>query len=591
MKNFLDKYFLYIVWVTAVSCSITIPLFFPNNDQTVSMSYDVGFNNRIGFAIIVFFSFVFFLFSFLRKNAPAYNEINLFAKSSNTNNVAFLSTIVSTALLFLLYSIFCSPYILYMGEGSYFTLHVYDTLMGLSPYKDFVYYYGPFSIYFPIIIYKILPFLGIEASYVFSLALTQIACLVIAKDLLSIFSFSNKTRGFILILIAISFFPYSMGFNSCLIRYVLAPWLFVKLVNVFHSKGNLLGKTIFLFASNSITLLVSPEVWIIYSVISFLFLIIDTIIRKEYRQTWAILSMIVSCVLLYYSFPSLFTVISDFSSGCNNLPFVPSLAFLLLIISILVVAGHIGYLLKSCIENYVVILFYLICLSSIPAALGRTDPIHIVYNGWLVVLLALNLCITKHQKQIKMIYFMVSFFFLIHIPFNVISYGRIYIKECLANLYENKAYVFENCIPINIDNKKAIKRIVKYKKELPFKMNKKERVTMPIMTNNFYYLHLRNMGIYCNTYFPKIWFSATNKNVNRMISEMNDKDIDCLLLPADWQNFIAPDNKHNSLLFLCPPFFENKRNGNFVYKPMFDYIENNFMLVESSGEWLKYKKK
>lgn len=590
MVKFFNKFLIYIVWVTTVFCSITIPLLFPNNDQTVSMSFDVGFNNRIGLAIIVFFSIAFFLFSFLRRHTPANNEINLFAKSSNSNNAIFLSTIVSTALLFLLYSIFCSPYILYMGEGSYFTLHVYDTLMGLTPYKDFVYYYGPFSIYFPVVIYKILPFLGIEASYVFSLALTQIFCLFIAKDFLSIFTISNKTRGYILILIAISFFPYSMGFNSCLIRYVLAPWLFVKLVNVFYSKGHLLSKIIFLFVSNSITLLVSPEVWIIYSVISFLFLIIDTIIRKEYSQTWAILLMIVSCVILYYSFPSLFIVISDFSSGCNNFPFVPSFAFLLLILSILVVAGHIGYLLKNCIDNYIVILFYLICLSSIPAALGRADPIHIVYNGWLVVLLAFNICISKYQKQIKVSYCLVSIFFLIHIPFNVISYGHIYIKEFLATLYENNASVFENCSFININNKEKIKRIVKYKKELPFKMNKKERVTMPIMTNNFYYLHLRNMGIYCNTYFPKIWFSATNKNVKRMISEMNDKDIDCILLPADWQSFIAPDNKHNSLLFLCPPIFENKRNGNFVYKPLFDYIENNYVLVESSGEWMKYKK-
>lgn len=576
------------IGIIAICLALSIPLLFPYHNPTVSMSFDVGFNNKVGLIILIIFSLFFVAAGFFSHNSEKEECIKLLNKKTQISNKVTICTISVTCLFFFLYCLFCSPYILYMGEGSYFTLHVYDTLMGLRPYEDFVYYYGPFSIYFPLIISKILPFLSIESSYVISLALTQIVCLYITKDILNYFNLQLKDKQIIYILIAISFFPYSMGYNSCLLRYVLSPWIILKIIELTKRKDDVFRLICFVIISSIVTFLVSPEIWLIYNFCLILYLLVDGVIQKNHTNYYICLVTLIIFTSFFKSFPSIFTVIADFSSGCNNFPFVPSIAFIFFTISIFIIAFNIGIKFKHIISNYRLLFFLLSCLSTIPAALGRTDTIHIVYNGWLVVLIAYVIISSKYHWAKKWSLVLTIIFFLSHVPFNLYSYGRIYYKEFLANTRE-KYPILSNLIKIASDPR--IKKIVDSKKKLPFTFSDKDKVTMPIMTNSFYYLQLRRKGIYKNLYFSRIWFSATDKNINRTISDIKKQNIDYIILPSDWKNYELVDNKYNTLLFLCPPVFKVRYNGNIVYKKLVEYIEKEYYLVDQSQGWMKYKKR
>ena len=159
-----------IIGLIGALCAFIIPYSFPETMPCVSMSYDVGFSNKVGIAIIAATAVLILMSSYASKQVSKHSAIDL-ASNLQIPRRLVVGVCIIEVVLFALITILCGPYISAGYEADYCIPHVYELINGGIPYVEYSFYYGPAMLYVPYAIYEMIPGITVEAAYMMAFAL------------------------------------------------------------------------------------------------------------------------------------------------------------------------------------------------------------------------------------------------------------------------------------------------------------------------------------------------------------------------------------------------------------------------------------
>jgi hypothetical protein len=582
----------------SVACIFTVPYLVPLNQITVSASYDYGFNNRTGMFLLAFFSLIVVAASFFYKGQDKL-YVDVFA--DNFQKIVFNKVFLIVASLTV---IGCSILWFILGrdsygmiESGYFIPRIYDITWGKTVYRDFDFAYGPLLLYIPYFIYKLFSFLRISISdgYMIALMINQLLGLYFLFYVLAFFNLTGKEKNRIFILIALISFPYSIGLNYTLFRFVTPFFCLVFLRKV--EKDTKISPFIHIFLSVALSLtvlLISPELGI-----SFYFTLlayIGTAALLTKRKYYFLQAGVLACSLVVFVnvWSDMFNQVTGFLSGGLNWPFVLSSLLLFFFIAVFVVSAGIGMQLKN-IKTYLFPLsFALLTFSLIPGALGRCDPGHVFFYGLFIFILAYS-CLRIYLKlkcfRIMGIVFIISL--LSVYPYIVKEYVPAYLSSMGKHLEKIDVvphWIISMGKYLNIDvNEKLQQRKLRYI-ALEEEFADIDNITMPFVDSN-YYIPLNIMKKYVSLFYLHPNYVGSKYAVDRHLKELKEKKPQYLLLPNKWDEISYPGNYRIINILFCTYYpVTPKRNGNILYEPFVDYVFSEYSYIKNIANYMLYKR-
>lgn len=580
MRLYVSKYNIIAVIIGMIGtlCAFIVPYCFPETMPCISLSYDVGFSNKVGIVVLAVTAALILMSSYASKQVTKHSAINLSADSRIPDRLVVWVCIIEV-VLFALITILCGPYITAGKEASYCIPHVYELIYGGKPYVEYSFYYGPAMLYVPYAIYEIIPGITVEAAYMMAFALFYVVGTWMLADVVNKLRLPKGHKVVLFFVVLIGTCQFVLGMNYNLIRFVIAQWAFVKLVSLADRNNCHYIIILFSLAAAICVLSVSPEMGIVFCVLSAFYSTVAAILHKEWMMVlnaMGLLSILIgTCIFL----PMLFGMMADFSSGVYNFPFIPHFPLFFFFFAVFYLSHIIGGKLHDVYANHVELFIMLIAFSTIPAALGRADSTHIVVNGWLIITLLYTYIYQLRPNAIRYILpcIIVCAIWLWPRKFIKQNYLLVYASEIKANLYDMNF----------INDSGSIYR----QKVLPFNFDTIQSVTMPISFSSFYYIQLEQKGIYNRLYYNEIVYNSTPQAIASRVEELKDLQTEYLLLQAGWENITQPTCKYDPSLFLTYYPVKSRFNGNEVFQPLADYIKEKYVNYSSNGSWCLYKLK
>lgn len=335
----------------------------------------------------------------------------------------------------------------YWGESIYFLDHLDHLALGFHPHVDFQFNYGPLLLYGPFFLDRLtFHYLGIEDAY---------ACFLILSYFLGFLGFflysqtltlSSSRRCLMLLLFCLFWIPISMGLNYVPLRFVILPVVIV----FFHRIS--LSKTLerdpvwyYLIISCTaacslvFTFCTSPEMGCVATV-ALLTYGVALLFQHRYWHTLSTFVGIGGGLLFLTDFvPSLLRGMIGFSSGGYDFPIYPNAHNSALLIALLAVMPLLAI---SCLQHKADLRtpfaasLIMGAVGMLPAALGRCDPGHVMFNGLFLFTLLFPAAAFATRK--RWIAYSALFFLLVILYF--LSYWNHYSGLCKFAFSERTLY-------------------------------------------------------------------------------------------------------------------------------------------------------
>lgn len=586
-----------ITSVLGLAAIFGVPYFVPAKTPTLSVSFDFGFNNKAGIALVGIVSLVFIVFGFLTKEKFEISMLKLsFSKDNGISRERFYTVLVISILVIVYIWLTINPVyekdVCGVGESAYFIPHLYEMSFGRIPYKDFEFCYGSLYLYIPWGIHLLLPFLSLASVYFIFLLILTCLSVYLLYDLLGAFVLPQDDKQFLFTLIAICTLPWTSGIQYTLQRFILPFWFFYKLHGIERKKSWLYVALTFI--CSMVCLNTSPELGLSFCLAVTVYNAFCFFYERKKIYAASFVLPILAAAVSYLLLPDMFLTIFSFSSGDLNWPFVISFILVVFFGCLFWLSFFIGIQLRSIKDNLFELSFELMAFGFIPAALGRCDPGHVYFNGFFIILFAYILFI--EFSPIKKVFsrILVTLIFCSCIPFYLYTVGPIYMV-----LTAKSAFYY---LSVNSKKELAIPDfMISFVEKLGFQ-NPEEKIARftntvlkknpidtiysehfvdykniaaPLGCKSSLYLWLNRQGKYCALYARD---SGTVGTLIRNYDLLVDKNPDCLILPRNWTKFIEYQSQKEALeiLFMAPYLMKPKNNGNEVYKPLINWINDNF---------------
>jgi hypothetical protein len=551
-----------------------LPFWFPISQQVASISYLVGFNNKVSLigAILMFFVFLGFFYWSKESGASEYKGLFAFNKHKPKKEeklfIAGFGFIYLFALIYLFIFISGGSY---WSEGGHFLARIERSLAGLVPYKDYEYTYGLGFIYLPLLFYKILNYLNLSliVCYHIFLGIVELIGLGILWYYISSFAVDSKRKIFIFSIFAFCSFGLSNGLNYTILRFllpfaciILVHETYLKLKQSGNGKGCLLSSGVALLCGFTVFMF-SPEIGIA-SLISLLIYLIYQTLWVDKCWPINIMAYIVVCVLAGLLLPrEIFITMINFSGGGNNLPFAISLLSLLCVFSLFFVVTKL--IIVSLDNNNdaraVSLAVAVLCLFMLPGAFGRSDPAHIYWYG--MGMFVTVLCVIARQSGRRFLVFAGA------LLIGIILYRTM----AFLVYYQSPSLKEKNITVVEMKIGPDFPMVA-----VPFDAG--ADVLPQLIANNKvnfdYYLGLVNV-------FTKL--QMDQKKVETLKNQYLLVPIENYARPAQFSDFPETGGKLNLILGTPFPF----RQKNDLYNPkklLQEYIELNYRIKASFGNYL-----
>ena len=552
-----------VLSVVFIVAFFVIPYHFPTSKLVLSMSYDYGFNNKLGLILVLFGIFTFGLFGFFREKR---NDIKLF----NTNiggikRLDYFICLVVLALYVLIIGITNGDKLIcYGGECTYFLPHIEDMMAGKVPYKDFIFYYGPAFIYVPYWLHCLLPELSVVFAYLLTLFIFESIGLYCLYEVICHFKLESKYKRFIFYIVFLASFPIALGLNYELLRFVPPFWLLLRLPKTKRSLSFIL------YPLSVITCLsISPEVGLSFMIAIGIYLSLNIVFFKEKHYLFLLLFTIIASFSFMIFYHDMFSMLTSSASGLLNFPFIISLHLIAFFVSLFIIGYNFGIKIRTLKNNILECSFIIMSIGLIPACLGRCDPGHVTYFGLFVFILCF--VFISYNKKFVWLSILIGIVITAFIQFwNVRSYSSYYVNNYRVN---------NNNIDITIDH--SILNLCD------------GDITMPLINRGDMldiYTKLVKDNKYVGLYITRMSYSATPENVFRTINEIDNKNIKYLLFSKDWEEIVEPRNNAWVFKNLFYSFSTRTpiRNSNIVYQPLLDYVRDNYSIYNSDNNYVIY---
>jgi len=348
---------------------------------SVSASYVFGYNNRVAVLLVAAAAIVLFLFG--PEAVPAIDEGR--PLSGRTMKKALAGTFVVSTALYL-----WTRKLDGFGESVYMIDRVRLLLEGRVPYREFEFAYGAMYLYGPAMVARLLHLGAGDAYGLFFVAVTLIGLSMLYVSLQWMEGAPAAKRAVFLFFWAFSLMATAnMGLNYSLLRYVLPYFCALLLYRGLRSANGDRRHTWLLLLPLPMYLLLqvnSPEFAIAFGLGSTAYLLYFgwLVTTAHWLVFAATLAGMVGSTVIAARLGALLTM-NAFRFGGYNFPVMPAPHLLVFFLAIGISACCAGSLVRSKRRSEIPLLLA-IGMCALPAALGRCDPVHVLYNGlpWFV---------------------------------------------------------------------------------------------------------------------------------------------------------------------------------------------------------------
>ncbi|MGI4758707.1 MAG: hypothetical protein ACRYGF_17885 [Janthinobacterium lividum] len=346
-----------------------------------------GFNNKLAAVAAAFFGCVALV---LQVRSGRWQKSLETDKRALSTEVVLVSALVPAAVLTLLSVIvFYSKY-LFTADAFYFIDQASKhSEYGRSLYTQIEFPYGPILFYLPIFVRTILtPFhLSIAGAYFVTLVGTSGLGVLMMAYILNALPLSHRIRTVFLILCACWSIPISMGINYTFFRFA-TPCFFLVLLSKQFKLSTMFAWTLI---AQVFCLAMSPEMGLSFASGSFA-LVVYRAFRQERKWAFTLLAPLIGIPLFLVAVgPGYLRMVMMFARGTNNLVVGPVPHVLLVLAALLWLAPALlgTYFHERRQQTDLLLSFYFAAIALLPAAFGRCDPQHTLFNGLGFLLIAL----------------------------------------------------------------------------------------------------------------------------------------------------------------------------------------------------------
>lgn len=274
----------------------------------------------------------------------------------------------------------------YFGESAYFLTRLDMMTLGLGPYRDFDYGYGPALLVVPMALHRMTAgFIPLDTAYVATVMAHAALGLLATAAMLRHLAADPRVRIAILIFVAAASVNITMGVIYSPLRFVYAAWAALA-----SERTSRRGGTAGIVGSLLLSLggwLLSPEV----GMATLASLVVGIVFRHGLtvvagRQFLAVVAA--PAALLAIHGWNLLGLLSKFGGGALNFPIFPTPSVVALLGCAYAVLPALGTAALRRREDRSASLAVALGMA-IPPALGRCDPGHILLNGLPLVVVAL----------------------------------------------------------------------------------------------------------------------------------------------------------------------------------------------------------
>lgn len=397
------------------ACGIfLLPWFVPPRLPVQSASYVLGFNNQV--AVLALGALLAALLLFLlRRSTRQTGEFGrilaslLSVSAPDSGSRSLTAVFVSTAALLvaaLLAWYRLLPLISY-GEFGSDVSRLELMVLGLRPYRDFQYNYGPAMLYPAYWLYHLAGGrMSIDGAYCANLLLHWLAGLSLL--FFTVRNLCSGLRGTIVFLcVSLAVFNPTMGAGYSPLRFVVPLALPLLLRRAFETRLDKGAVAVFGLSGLALllslaALFLSPEVGVSTAAgiaIFFLALLSTPHRRFSVAALAPVLAFVLTAVLLSASYAE---AIVSFGSGANNFPVFPTPHTVFLVAAAALVLPHLGVV-AARERDQVGALAAALAVAlglMLAGAFGRCDPTHLHFNGLGVLLLFLAAAVQSRRKGI-----------------------------------------------------------------------------------------------------------------------------------------------------------------------------------------------
>lgn len=581
-----NKYVIYLFLVFLAV--VIIPYFFGDKDVSQSLSYMVGFNNKVGMILLVLFSIPLFLFSLrhsVQTDCCLFND-NKWIEGDNKIVISVIG--ISAFALIIEGILLCGENFTGTGgEGSYIMHYIYSAQNGFELYKDIHYIYGPLTIYPVIWLNKI--GLSINCSYFFVLTIYHLVGLYMLYDILLLFKVSKKERGVIFLIAAVIFYPLETGMNFCSLRFVMMPWAVTKFVKFSINHLTPLRLSLFNICAFLLIFLYSQEYGLCYLFIVLIYCLYDLFGNRSWNGLLYSFELFLILIVSYFILPNYFMSILQAGSGGGSYPFIPSLVLFLVVAVFMAYGIIIGGQIKHFKNNYSIIIIELAFILAFPSALGRCDPPHIFYNLFFAIILSYVFAKQVFNKTI-----VISFYLICLITFFPHHITAVF-RGVVGDIVRNNIVTVERVLDKIGYSGQVLDKLddLNLKYEI---LDVVDGTVTSIDCDNKSYLILQNKSIYVETFFghKPIWI-GNKQGFDKELAELKAKKPDFLLLPKDYETvWLEPavlEGHYIDILF-CSYYHPKIKNyyNEYLYGELIDFIKNNYNQISSNSSFTVLKR-
>ncbi len=376
-----------LVCAVAAVLVFVLPLHIPmDRVETISTSYVVGFNNRVAIAGAAGLSVVVLLLTLWLNRAGAYAVAFRRERRLPPGLIAGV-VMASAAVLGVCGWLVAASHLRYLGDAGYIIEQAtVRQATGRALYTQMDFAYGPLLL-FPEIWLSELLHCSITAAYYLTLVLESTLGLLLLAYVLNELPIAGNIRRWAFVLLALGAITPHLGLNYTYLRF-LSPVAFF----LFATRGRSVWQAaLLLCAGEALELLISPELGMAMAVGVVWFGLLRAWQQGLRWLVVAVLPLAVLATLLLTLGRPFLQMAKSLSHGTLNLPAGPYPHILVLVFAVVwLIPVGLGRLVRSGeAESARLLAAYAIGLAFLPAALGRSDPLHVIFNGVTLLLLSL----------------------------------------------------------------------------------------------------------------------------------------------------------------------------------------------------------
>ena len=596
-----------MIWAGFAAIALAIVFLVPRAmpvAPTVSDSYLFGYNNRAGVAILL-----------AALSIAGYFSSRLGIRFKQPKQMERISSI-AIAKWMAIYGVLCGVMywltrgFLGMGESDYFIERTAMAARGLRPYRDFEFGYGAGLVYGP----RALMFFGLtaeQATFVF-LGFCYLLSVWLLAQVLDRIDYPTYLKARIFNLFALfGTIPVFIGtgLNYTYLRFLLGPF-FALLVHKVVSRNNQRDRfaaMCLVVGFTVILLLVSPEQGLAFALGTLAYFAACWWIDRSLTKWPGILiysSLFVSQAVIFLVAVrlDLFQSLKSMGSGAFNFPIIPAGHILLFFFCCVIVTFYIATRLRERSKGESVLIVAAVSIPLLPAALGRCDPWHVIFNGTGIVLAATVLVST--MPRIWRLYQPLLVIFFILLP--AVGYTQSY-----RPLLRRAFYLRVLLSPPPFFKAQASARAVQHLQLNPGNSEITAQLAVLKATSGSRALDLHSaypgfdgifeapfdynpngFGMYEGAdvdpgYYSALEFAITRESIDRKIDELKSHPERNLLLPdhVSWHcNQDPAVQQHTINSIFSYPFRETPRNLTNLWRPLCAYILSNYHIVQKPSQ-------